>query len=80
MVKIPNRQVIWAGFDRDTRIFDVAYLARNKKKDVLSLFRISGEVQNLESNATSEWVESLMHTCYEGLSSTFSDYSFYTYP
>jgi sphingosine kinase len=76
VIDVAFRQVIWAGFNRDTRVFDVAYLTRNKKKELLSLIRLEGKVQELDNDAVSDWVESLMNTCYEGM----CEYLFLTSP
>ena len=63
---VPYRQVINASFKSAEALLQVAFLARNKDTRKYYLYRYYGLVNNVSTDSVSQWVETLMHSAYEG--------------
>jgi sphingosine kinase len=66
--EIAFRQVLAAKFSEDTRLLEVSYLDRGRKRGPLSLIKVTGIAQDSEDDVVSAWTETLMHIIYEGRS------------
>lgn len=63
---VPYRQVINATFKSAEGLLHVAFLAKNKHAKTYYLYRYYGSVNDVQTESASPWVETLMHSAYEG--------------